>query len=249
MSKPARQTKRPRARLLGTTSPCKEGPGPTFGVLTHKSPTKKGQPVSSPVGLMVQVATDSRQFHPGLCVPCKVETVLVLNYRAAAVCCAAAEPGRRNGRRARSSTADMLRFAIATTGWPLSATRSTATAQLFCNIYRLAIASPKTAKTAANNAKAASNSLTKYSCSAPIIPRNHHNHFLPLSLFFIPLASDTPCLFPEQLRRSIPLCLPLSRRASSGAPTCPFVSVTALPVPFDRNASANAMVHKVHFRT
>jgi hypothetical protein len=46
-----------------------------------------------------------------------------------AYCAAAAEPGRRKGRRASSSTAAALRFAIATIGWPLSATRSTATDQ------------------------------------------------------------------------------------------------------------------------
>src|SRR5580658_1094490 len=44
---------------------------------------------------------------------------------------AAAEPGRRNGRRARSSTAFTPRRAISTTGFWLSATRWTPASQTF----------------------------------------------------------------------------------------------------------------------
>jgi hypothetical protein len=73
-------------------------------------------------------------------------------------CAAASEPGRRNGRRARSSTASALRLAIATIGWLLAATRSTATAQPLCNMYPPATNAPITAKTTAKRANAANSS-------------------------------------------------------------------------------------------
>jgi hypothetical protein len=195
---------------------------------------------------MIQLATDSKRSHPGLCVPCKAnKSSTNPNY------CAAAEPGRRNGRRARSSTADTLRFAIQTTGWSLSATRSTATAQPFCNRYKLAITSPKTAKTAANNANAANNSLTKYSCNAPATPRNHHNHFLLLSLVFIcwpSVPSTCPTCPSKQPTVHFTRHALESPVRLSNLPTCPLVSVTALPVPFDMSAKPKAMVRKTHFR-
>src|ERR1700756_1619250 len=106
-----------------------------------------------------------------------------------------AEPGRRSGRRAKSSTAFTPRRASCTTTLSLSATRCTATSQPFCSVYRVKIPNAIIANPTANSAKAASSSCTKYSCNATSAPRNHHIHFRPLSFVFIfPLFPESdPC--------------------------------------------------------
>src|SRR3979411_2767823 len=98
----------------------------------------------------------------------------------------------------------------------------------------------KTATTvnpAANNAKAASSSLTKYNCAATTDTRNHHIHLrllasvLVIGLVSVPLGRTYLLTVLLLL-----LCGPLSLLIEPLAPE-----------PFDTLGQPKSMVHKTHF--
>src|SRR5262249_30809005 len=138
----------------------------------------------------------------------------------------------------------------ATTGWWLAARRSTATAQPECNIYSAPITTAIAPNPNANKANAAKSSRTKYSCIAPITPRNHHIHLRLLSLIFI-LSS---VLGPVSLLPLTGTDLWLSRiylgflfSLLLDAATCPVGLPCCLPVPLDSYSAAETMVRRTHF--
>lgn len=140
-------------------------------------------------------------------------------------CCA--EPGRRNGRRAVSSTLSIPCRIATRTGCRLSAMRSTVTTQTWWSMYRLPTTTAMDKKPKANSTKAASNSHTKYTCKAAIVPSTHHIHFRLLSWFFI------LSLVTRALERYPPLYLPGNcfHFTLDAAPARKGMS--AAPVPFD----------------
>jgi len=107
------------------------------------------------------------------------------------------------------------------TGCWLSATRSTATAQTRCNMYRLPTTEAIAANPIANNAKTANSSHAKYVCRATSAARNIHIHFRPVSLVFIfplsvipyPLNPSSQLMFRVLLIFFVPLlrCATLPR--------------------------------------
>src|SRR3979409_2670130 len=94
-----------------------------------------------------------------------------------------------------------------------------------------------TANPAANNAKAASSSLTKYNCAATTDTRNHHIHLRLLSSVLVIGLVSRPLgrAFLLKLLFFL-LCRPLS------------VLIERLaPEPFDTLGQPKSMVHKTHF--
>src|ERR1700738_4572692 len=94
-----------------------------------------------------------------------------------------------------------------------------------------------TANPAANSAKAANSSCTKYNCAATTAARNHHIHLRLLSsVLVIGLVS-------------VPLGHLLVKLASCSM-LCGSLSVWAwrlAPEPLDTSRKPKSMVHKVHF--
>ena len=80
VSESDRRQRRGATRMLGRHRCAQLPPAPQRRKIVRRARAipaigtqEKGQPVSSPVGLVVQLATDSKWFHPGLCVPCKAD--------------------------------------------------------------------------------------------------------------------------------------------------------------------------------
>src|SRR5580704_10593377 len=98
------------------------------------------------------------------------------------------EPGRRSGRRAKSSMEETVRRTVMSQGWRLFTNRNTPASQTLWNMYTVAITEPKAANTRMNNAKAASSSRTKYNWNAAMAPRKYHNHLRLTSFLLLLIA-------------------------------------------------------------